>query len=262
MAQLEILPDINKMMAHIALTPDVDKGTGKKVVTARMASKGISALVCIKTTLCVVLNLARVLKIQFASLKENGGVSKNDDSTELVDDCSSLSSRTRHTDDGNHSFADEQKGTLTMALGGRVSEEVEKSVSNRHQLLEAIISALSNPALTEIMNFVTDIFTESTTYCKNSHAMRHQECFALKPNTDGIMDILRKAYLANVDDIYRFADEYAETFGTTIAVKETTARGYFLSMPNDQMTLPSVFIQPVKNGKFIHCTTEDVSQIW
>ena len=91
--------------------------------------------------------------------------------------------------------------------------------------------------------------------------MKHQECFALKPNTDGMMDVIRKAFLANVDDIYKLADDYSEKFGFTVVVKETTARGYYLSIPITQIgnELPNVFMQPVKSGKFYNCTTEKVS---
>jgi hypothetical protein len=64
-----------------------------------------------------------------------------------------------------------------------------------------------------------------------------------------------------VDDIYKLADEYAAEFGFTITVKETTARGYYLSIPihSIQSDLPPTFIQPVKSGKYINCTTEEVS---
>jgi len=270
LAQLDALPDLNKMMAPIALKPEVQKNGsgGKKVITSRMASRGISALVCIKTTLSVIQNLSRVLQIQLRSLKDYVDA-KNDDLTNMVDDCSSLSSGTHQMEQDKPEsqqksalkspFLSRQQSALTMALGGQVTDEVENFPSNHHQLLEAIICVLTNPVLNEILEFVADIFTESTTYCKNTHAMRHQECFALKPNTDGIMDVLRKTYLANVDDIYRFADEYSESFGTTVAVKETSARGYFLAIPIDLAPLPNIFIQPVKSGKYIHCTTEDVS---
>ena len=133
--------------------------------------------------------------------------------------------------------------------------------NSHHQLLRAIMMAMKQSALKEILDLVLDIFTESTTYSRNSHAMRHQECFALKPNTDGTMDVLRKAFLANVDDIYRLADEYAETHGFTVAVKETAARGYYLFIPVTQAgtDLPNAFIQPVKSGKYYNCTTEEVS---
>ena len=93
---------------------------------------------------------------------------------------------------------------------------------------------MKRPALSSVLSVVKDIFMESTTYSKNSHAMRHQECFALRPNTDGMMGILRKVFLENVDDIYRYiyrsADKYAETYDITV----------------------QIFIQPVKNGRFIH----------
>ena len=47
------------------------------------------------------------------------------------------------------------------------------------------------------------------------------------------MDVLRKAFLANVDDIYRLADEYAETYDISVQVKETASRGYYLSVSAD-----------------------------
>ncbi len=92
--------------------------------------------------------------------------------------------------------------------------------------------------------------------------MRHQECFALKPSTDGMLDVVRKAFLANVDDIYRLADSYAEKHNITVAVKETAARGYYLSIPASfAHNLPKIFIQPVKSGRFVHCTTEEVHSL-
>ena len=70
LGQLEALPDIDKMMAHISLVPDRQRATKRKrtngktkQVTARMVSRGISALVCIKSTLSVIPNFARVLEI-------------------------------------------------------------------------------------------------------------------------------------------------------------------------------------------------------
>ena len=59
----------------------------------------------------------------------------------------------------------------------------------------------------------------------------------------------------------RKSQEYAETYDINVQVKETTSRGYYLSLSADLgLDLPQIFIQPVKNGRFIHCTTEEVSQ--
>jgi DNA mismatch repair protein MSH4 len=49
---------------------------------------------------------------------------------------------------------------------------------------------------------------------------------------------MRKAFLANVDDIYKMADEYSEEHGFTITVKETSARGYYLSIPLKSLMEP------------------------
>lgn len=72
-----------------------------------------------------------------------------------------------------------------------------------------------------------------------------------------------QAFLSNVDDIYRKADEYAEIHGIShVAVKYSTARGYYLSLPLEEASnLPNVFIQPSKSGRFIFCTTEEVQSL-
>jgi DNA mismatch repair protein MSH4 len=132
----------------------------------------------------------------------------------------------------------------------------------RNHLLRAILITMEQPQLADVLSAVTDIFTESTSYSRNAHAMRHQECFALKPKTDGMMDVIRKAFLANVDDIYRLADEYAEKYGINVTVKENVARGYYLSIPAELASeLPTAFIQPVRSGRAIHCTTEEVHSL-
>jgi len=44
-----------------------------------------------------------------------------------------------------------------------------------------------------------------------------------------------------------------------VAVKFSTARGYYLSLPVEMASnLPNEFIQPTKSGKYINCSTEEV----
>ena len=334
MEHLEDLPDVDKMLSYIALAPRKKQrwgdntatgggggnnagalfgSTESSTVTTRMASKGISALVCIKSTLSVIPSFAHVLEVQLKELDEreqqtrssSGSAStmnrnyprdtatayqrsersvrgEEDESTTVVE-----SETSRHEGDLNTVDLSNQGGgidqnamttaspnsslhiglgtnsvnyTDTGGGGGGGLPHISTENRFRHQLLRAILIAMKQPALSRVLEAVTGIFTETTTYSKNSHAMRHQECFALKPNTDGMMDVLRKAFLANVDDIYRLADEYAETYDINVQVKETTSRGYYLSVSADLgLDLPQIFIQPVKNGRFIYCTTEEVS---
>ena len=286
MEHLEDLPDVDKMLSYVALAPKKrwsGNGNGalfgvteRQTVTARIASKGISALVCIKSTLSVIPSFAHCLEVQLNELDEREGRrgrgaetnnnrrerrsdGQDDESTTVVE-----SETSRNESEDVNSFGNSEdnnacmtQGSLQIGLG--TASSINASKQTRHQLLRAVLLAMKQPALSRVLSAVTNIFTESTSYSKNSHAMRHQECFALKPNTDGMMDVLRKAFLANVDDIYRLADEYSETYDINVQVKETASRGYYLSISADLVhNLPQIFIQPVKSGRFIHCTTEEV----
>jgi hypothetical protein len=289
MEHLEDLPDVDRMLSYVALTPRGVRGgksgalfdnVERQSVTARVASKGISALVCIKSTLSVIPSFAHVLEVQLKELdgrdtaatpssstaptrnrgnenaQSRGGSDRreDDESTTIVEsETSRNESDSNTTNDSNSGDLNEatttQENGLHMGLGNNDAGDMPAIKRSRHQLLRAILIAMKQPALSRVLSAVTDIFTESTTYCKNSHAKRHQECFALKPNTDGMMDVLRKAFLANVDDIYRLADEYAETYDITVQVRETTSRGYYLSVSADLgLDLPQIFIQPVSDS--------------
>ena len=307
MEHLEDLPDVDKMLSYIALAPRKKQhhgggngalfgNTESLTVTTRMASKGISALVCIKSALSGIPVFAHVLEVQLKELDEREHPTRStsvdnrnqcdsavhqietsvhreeDESTTVVESETSGQDGDLNTVDLSnqggidHNTTTSPNSSLQIGLGTNSFVNYTHTDSPaterhfRHQLLRAILIAMKQPALSRVLDAVTGIFTESTTYSKNSHAMRHQECFALKPNTDGMMDVLRKAFLANVDDIYRLADEYAETYDINVQVKETTSRGYYLSVSADLgLELPQIFIQPVKNGRFIYCTTEEVS---
>ena len=291
MEHLEDLPDVDKMLSYVALNPRKNRdnngnaalfgNTERQTVTARIASKGISALVCIKSTLSSIPSFANVLEVQLKEMDQRENLSSvahgkcssnqkqrkkqddedNDSMTEEGDDSESDDSSSDSMSDGPDKTTFTNGSSLQIGLGtsSTNNKATPTPKRTRHQLLRAILIAMKQPALSHVLNAVTEIFTESTSYSKNSHAMRHQECFALKPNTDGMMDVLRKAFLANVDDIYRLADEYSETYDINVQVRETTSRGYYLSVSADLGSdLPQIFIQPVKNGKFINCTTEEV----
>ncbi|KAL7537557.1 hypothetical protein ACHAWF_005805, partial [Thalassiosira exigua] len=309
---LEDLPDVDKMLSHVALGPKRRNGFGggenaalfgggeKRSVTARAASRGISALVCIKSALSAIPSFARVVEAQLRELdererasssraaasasrgrsrddrrsREREGRDDEDESTTIVesevsrdgDGGSDAMDRDEEEDDGG-GMTTADRSSLQLGLGTASTRDGTSTRTgvqpprqrSRHQLLRAILVAMRQPALSRVLDAVSDIFTESTSYSKNAHAMRHQECFALRPNTDGMMDVLRKAFLANVDDIYRLADEYAERYDVNVQVRETASRGYYLSVTADLGSdLPQEFIQPVKSGRFIHCTTEEV----
>jgi DNA mismatch repair ATPase MutS len=312
-----------------ATTNNSTTATGKNIVgksnaaNARVASKGISALVCIKSTLASIPVLASILRNhldRIDAINEEGKQRRKNAHKEEEEE------KEKNDDEGGGEAASiaTAKNSLLIGLGVGVSSSSSTSSStsssrtNNHQLLRAIIFALSQPELRIVRDAIDEAFTESTTYTKNANAMKHQECFALKSSDgNGMMDILRKvrtmthniyvagnllfkkltqflthlyfiivagglllllhlflclislqswggkAFLSNVDDIYKKADDYAEVHGIShVAVKFSTARGYYLSLPMEMASnLPNEFIQPTKSGKFIHCSTEEVQSL-
>ena len=251
MDQLGALPDINRMLAGIAMIPSKKGKNGKdNSPTARSASKGISALICVKSVLSLLPSLAHTLENHLFLLEDRERSLRQKESVNPLDvDC------------GN-TITD--KSSLLVGLG--------KSNTSHHgfrdqkfqsfHLLRAIIFVMRQPELDVVLDAVNNVFTDSTSYSTKAEAMRHQECFALKPKTSGMLDVLRSTFLANVDDIYRLADEYAERNSIRITVKHSTQRGYFLAIPVEMgFDLPEVFIQPVKCGRYIHCTTEEVHSL-
>eukprot|EP00980_Cylindrotheca_fusiformis_P009927 scaffold2195_cov132-Cylindrotheca_fusiformis.AAC.11 len=239
---LQSLPAVDKMLTNIAIVPRSSKTPEEKrlAMNARLASRGISALVYIKSTLMAVPSLTQALQEHIEELESRDADANNSSG---VNDASEV----------------DERSSLLIGLGGG---EVSTVPPRRHHLLRAIIFALAQPELAKVCNTISEIFTDSTFFSRNANAMRHQECFALKSADDGMMDILRKAFLANVDDIYKKADEYAEVHGFHVTVRYTTTRGYFLSIPSEvASTLPDIFIQPTLRGKHIHCTTEEVHSL-
>lgn len=282
---LRSLPELDRMLSHMALVPRLSNTPNRGgralaktsdrdwVVTPGMASRGISALVCIKTALSIIPKFADSIENHLKNMEARENQLPQDSNTTASEELEDNADET--TINGSvYDFTNDDGTTLCghfTYTGEFMVTPSPKTDSKRRKvkrnpanslLLRAILYTMRQPSLKEILDHVCNIFTESTTYSRNPHAMRHQECFAIKPNMDGMMDILRKAFLANVDDIYRLADEYAEKYGLVISVKETTARGYYLSIPSYAAAdLPSIFIQPVKSGRFIHCSTEEVRNL-
>ena len=237
------------VLSSLALVPRKQQQKQQHAVNERMASRGISALVCIKTILSAVPALAAVLSTHLRTLEERFGRSddKNNDST--APDTSPGTVRTG-------------RSSLLVGLGTSSNQNGTPQQVERFHLLRAIVCALTQPALQEVLDAVCEIFTETTVYSRNAHAMRHQECFALKCPAEDLMTVLRKAFLSNVDDIYAKADEYAEEYGLQVQVRYATTRGYFLAVPAaDHSMMPNIFLQPTKTRTAVTCTTEEISSL-
>jgi DNA mismatch repair protein MSH4 len=242
---LENLPDVDKMMSNITLVPQ-ELGTGSKdehpsEQLVRLASKGIASLVSIKAVLSSVPHLAAALQSQLTVLGGEGAASSSQPGD----------------DDGTAA-----RSSLLVGLGAATPAATSDGggsggnvAPNRNYLLRAVVSVLQQPQLANLLDLVTSIYTESTTYARNAHSRQHQECFALKEEFDnGLLGILRRAYVANVDEIYKAADEMAERLELPVAVRYTASKGYCLSVPATAFAttdLPPDLLHPTRSGRTI-----------
>lgn len=243
---LSRLPDVDKMLSNVALVPRNKPKDRKEAdsVNVRIAAKGIDALVCIKSALSALPALAHVLESQIQLV--------TGDSEDVTPGKVSRDEMTTRTD----------RTSLLIGLGGGSRRSGISAPLQENHLLKVIIFALMQPELDEVLQAVSDIFEPSARFTRNAHAMRHQECFALKAAEGGLLALLRQAYLGNVDEIYKKADEYAEVHGFHVVVKFTSTRGYFLAVPASMgKDLPPDFIQPTVSGRYIHCTTDAINSL-
>lgn len=51
-----------------------------------------------------------------------------------------------------------------------------------------------------------------------SLAQQPQECFAVRPDVDGMLDVARKTFLQSMEDIYQTADSMTEENGYLVKV--------------------------------------------
>lgn len=174
------------------------------------------------------------------------------------------------------------QGCNQTSTGGDAPEPVYHNA-----LLHTISRNLQQPAFASMMEAIDSVLTESTHYSKSAAEMRYIECFAIKPGTNGMLDVARKTYLQSVEDIYELAKQYSFALNTNaevarggagtgdpphqdhphhpqshqppveVKVSFNNTRGYVLSLPNTVNPLPAGFIQAVLNKKTISCTTKE-----
>jgi DNA mismatch repair protein MSH4 len=261
---LENLPDVDKMLSNITLVSRA-VGLGGGVGGAglreeqpseqlvRLASKGIASLVSVKAVLSSTPYLAAALQAQLDALdRESGTTTPQPNHQRGVND----------DEDGTVA-----RSSLLVGLGAATATDSRNSSTtssrDKNHLLRAIVSVLQQPQLSYVLKLITDIYTESTTHARNANARQHQECFALRDDSEtGLLTVLRRSYKENVDDIYKAADALAEQHNLHVTVRYSAARGYYLSVPaNSVGDLPGVFLHPTRSGRSINFETQLVASL-
>lgn len=135
------------------------------------------------------------------------------------------------------------------------------NINSSNSLVLTLINNFQHSSFINIKNIIDETLTESTKYSKSPHEMRHEECFALKPGINGLLDVARKTYLQSVEDIYSLCETYSIELQSPVKVVYNSSRGYYVTISNDINPIPPGFIQAVLNSKTISCTTEEIASL-
>jgi DNA mismatch repair protein MSH4 len=119
---------------------------------------------------------------------------------------------------------------LVECLESLVNQAETMNRTPKNPLILSIIVNLKDLTFVQITKMIDDLITDSTTFSKNSFEMRHQECFAIRPNIHGHLDVARKTFLQSVEDIHQFASNYSAFLGKQAKVSYNSSRGYYLTI--------------------------------
>ncbi|XP_004540677.3 mutS protein homolog 4 isoform X1 [Maylandia zebra] len=130
-------------------------------------------------------------------------------------------------------------------------------------LLKAYSTTLEDNRFDMILEQIKTVINYDTTYIKDSFKMRTQKCYAVRPNINKFLDIARKAYTEIVDDIAELVNQLGEKYGLPMRTSFSTARGFFIQLKLEGLTLPegklpSEFIKVTKHKNNCGFTTADL----
>ena len=130
----------------------------------------------------------------------------------------------------------------------------------RNPLLAQILENLSNPVIEEMRQRIDEQINEKVKMGSNSIQIRNQQCFAVKQNVNGLLDVARRTYSEILSDIFSLANQYKEQYLlNSLKVKETVKRGFHFVLPKSNKFNPkdnSEFVQVSSKGKQFKFSSE------
>ena len=84
---------------------------------------------------------------------------------------------------------------------GAADPHSSSSSSTGSELLDAICATLADPLFPRVHARIDEVISEGTTWCNSVLGMHSQECFAVKPGTDGLLDVARKTFVETLEPV-------------------------------------------------------------
>ncbi|XP_048229690.1 DNA mismatch repair protein MSH4 isoform X2 [Ricinus communis] len=121
-----------------------------------------------------------------------------------------------------------------------------------------------NEKYASIRRRIGEVIDEDVLHARVPFVARTQQCFAVKAGIDGLLDIARRTFCDTSEGIHNLANKYREEFKMpNLKLPFNSRQGFYFSIPHKdiQGKLPSKFIQVLKHGNNIHCSTLELASL-
>ncbi|CAJ2645832.1 DNA mismatch repair protein MSH4 [Trifolium pratense] len=125
-------------------------------------------------------------------------------------------------------------------------------------------SVCENEKYELIKKRIEEIIDEDVLHARVPFVACTQQCFAVKAGIDGLLDISRRSFCETSEAIHNLANTYREDFklpNLKLTFKNRQGFHFVIPQKNIQGKLPSKFIQVVKHGNNIHCSTLELASL-
>ncbi|XP_031741354.1 DNA mismatch repair protein MSH4 isoform X1 [Cucumis sativus] len=125
-------------------------------------------------------------------------------------------------------------------------------------------SICENEKYTNIRKRIGEVIDEDVLHARVPFIARTQQCFAVKAGIDGLLDIARRTFCDTSEAIHNLANKYREEYKlSNLKLPFNNRQGFYLSIPHKdvQGKLPNKFIQVLKHGNNIRCSTLELASL-
>nr|VZI27313.1 unnamed protein product [Spirometra erinaceieuropaei] len=89
---------------------------------------------------------------------------------------------------------------------------------------------LSNNGYSDLLEKLTSVLRQDVCISKGALQMRVQKCFAIKTGANVLLDLTRRAYAEQVEDISRLVNNLGKEYNLPLRVAYNKARGFFIQV--------------------------------
>ncbi|KAK4483613.1 hypothetical protein RD792_010812 [Penstemon davidsonii] len=125
-------------------------------------------------------------------------------------------------------------------------------------------SICENEKFASIRERIGEVIDEDVLHARVPFVARTQQCFAVKAGIDGLLDIARRSFCDTSEAIHNLANKYRQDFKLpNLKIPFNNRQGFYFSIPQRdiQGKLPSKFIQVIKQGNNMHCSSLELASL-